>query len=140
MIVQPGDTNAPESTRRGLLDTSVFIAAERGRPLGPSPDDAFLSVVTLAELNLGVLMAADPEIRALRLRTLAYVHTAFDALPIDGQVATICAELNAAARRQGKRPRVNDLWIAATAVSHDLPVYTQDDDFLAIPLVRVVRI
>ena len=33
-----------------------------------------------------------------------------------------------------------DTWIAATAIAHNLPVYTQDDDFLAIPRVHVVRV
>jgi len=30
--------------------------------------------------------------------------------------------------------------IAATVVARDLTVYTQDDDFLAIPQVRIVRV
>jgi predicted nucleic acid-binding protein len=34
----------------------------------------------------------------------------------------------------------HNIWIAATAVAHGLPVYTQDEDFLAIPRVFVVRI
>jgi predicted nucleic acid-binding protein len=45
---------------RGLLDTSVFIAAESGRPLDEEriPEEAALSVVTLAELQAGVLAPA----------------------------------------------------------------------------------
>ena len=37
---------------RGLLDTSVFIADEQSRPLASErlPDEAAISVVTLAEL------------------------------------------------------------------------------------------
>lgn len=52
-----------------LLDTSVFIAREAGRPLGQLPADA-ISVLTVAELRLGVLLATDSEGRAVRLRTL----------------------------------------------------------------------
>jgi predicted nucleic acid-binding protein len=45
----------PESTEL-LLDASVFIAAEAGRPLSRRPaGQARVSVVTLAELRLGVL-------------------------------------------------------------------------------------
>jgi predicted nucleic acid-binding protein len=33
-----------------------------------------------------------------------------------------------------------DTWIAATAVAHDIPVYTQDEDFAEIPKVRVHRV
>lgn len=33
-----------------------------------------------------------------------------------------------------------DTWVADTAVAHGLPVYTQDEDVLAIPRVRAVLI
>lgn len=125
---------------RGLLDTSVFIAREAGRPLGPMPEAAAISVVTVAELHLGVLMADGPAARARRLRTLSLLMATFDPLPIDSGVARIFAELVAEARRQGRRPGIMDTWIAATAVAHDLSLYAQDDDFAGIPWVRVVRI
>ena len=50
-------------------------------------------------------------------------------LPIDSEVARTFAKLVAEARRRGKRPKIMDTWIAATAVTHDIPVYTQDEDF-----------
>lgn len=125
---------------QGLLDTSVFVAREAGRAHGMLPATATVSVVTVAELHLGVLLADDPTIRAQRLRTLSSVQSLFEPLPIDSAVARIFAEIVAEARRQGKRPRIMDTWIAATAVTHDLPIYTQDDDFLAIPRVRVIRV
>jgi predicted nucleic acid-binding protein len=68
---------------RGLLDTSVFIAQESGRPLGTLPQTAAISVVTVAELHLGVLMADEPTIRAQRLRTLSAVQALFEPLSID---------------------------------------------------------
>jgi hypothetical protein len=43
----------------GLLDTSVFIAREVERPLGELPDRVTVSVVTIGELELGVLSAVD---------------------------------------------------------------------------------
>jgi len=101
---------------------------------------AAVSVVTLAELYLGVLMADNPEIRARRLETLVFAESQFEPLPIDARVARVFAEIVAAARREGRRPAVNDAWIAATAVANDLPVYTKDDDFRAIPRVRSVLV
>ena len=137
-------TSAPNTDQsgdeRGLLDTSIFIARERGRPLGQLPAQGAVSVVTVAELYLGVLMADDLAVRAQRLRTLSSVEALFEPLAIDAAVARTFAELAAEARRPGKRPKIMDTWIAATALAHDLAVYTQDDDFLAIPRVRVVRI
>lgn len=126
--------------KRGLLDTSVFIAREAGRPIGPLPEAVAISVVTVAELHLGVLMADDPAIRARRLRTLSSLMATFDPLPIDSGVARTFAELVAEARRQGRRPGIMDSWIAATAVAHGLSLYTQDEDFAGIPRVQVVRV
>lgn len=126
---------------RGLLDTSVFIADERGRSLASAklPDEAAISVVTLAELELGVHLAADEGTRAQRLRTLRAVQGTYVAIPIDEAVASSFAELVATARRTGQRPKVQDTWIAATATAHSVAVYTQDADFddLAVEVVRV---
>jgi predicted nucleic acid-binding protein len=104
------------------------------------PGAGAISVVTVAELYLGVLMADDLTTRAQRLRTLSSVESLFEPLPIDADVTRAFAELVAEARRQGRRPKVMDTWIAATAVAHGLPVYTQDDDFLAIPRARIVKV
>jgi len=126
---------------RGLLDTSVFIAGEQGRSLAVDrlPDEAAISVVTLAELELGVHMASSDAVRAQRLRTLSSARSTYVALPIDDDVASAFAELVAGARRAGARPRVQDVWIAATARAHAVAVYTQDADFdaLAVDAVRV---
>ena len=104
------------------------------------PDTAAVSVITLAELHLGVLMAQSSAVRAQRLRTLTVVQNAFEPLPIDSEVARTFAELVAEARRHGKRPKIMDTWIAATAITHNLPIYTQDEDFSAIPKVHVRRV
>ncbi|HUY29095.1 MAG TPA: PIN domain-containing protein [Candidatus Binataceae bacterium] len=130
----------PEVADRGLLDTSIFIARESGRPLGALPEAAAISVVTIAELHLGVLMASGAATRARRLRTLTSVQNMFDPLLIDSGVARAFAEIVAEARRKGWRPKIMDTWIAATAIANDLPVYTQDADFLVIPGVRVTRV
>jgi predicted nucleic acid-binding protein len=126
---------------RGLLDTSVFIADEQGREFasGRLPDEAAISVVTLAELELGVHMADSEDSRGRRLRTLQAAQATFVALPVDEAVASAFAELVAIARRAGRRPKVQDTWIAATARTHAAAVYTQDSDFdeLSVDVVRV---
>jgi predicted nucleic acid-binding protein len=126
---------------RGILDTSVFIASEQGRQLERSrlPDEAAISIVTLAELQLGVHMAASDNVRAGRLRTLQAAQGTYAALPVDEAVAASFAELVATARRAGRRPNVQDTWIAATAHAHRVAVYSQDADFedLAVAVVRV---
>jgi len=113
---------------QGLADTSVFVAAESDRPLGALPDELSIATVTLTELELGVL-AADETDRPRRLRTLTEVRAAVEALPLDEQVASRLAELLAQLRVAGRRPKLFDTIIAATALRHGLPVYTQDQDF-----------
>jgi predicted nucleic acid-binding protein len=125
-----------------VLDTSVFIAGEQGRQLDSErlPDEAAISVVTLAELELGVHMAQSESVRARRLATLRALHATYLALPVDEPVASAFAELVAAARREGRRPKVQDAWIAATALAHQAALYTQDSDFDALPGVDVVPV
>lgn len=126
---------------RGVLDTSVFIADEQGRELATAhlPDEAAISAVTLAELELGVHLASSETVRGRRLRTLRATQATYVALPVDESVASAFAELVAFARRAGRRPKVQDAWIAATARAHDVAVYTQDADFdgLSVDVVRV---
>jgi predicted nucleic acid-binding protein len=120
-------------TGRGLLDTSVFIAAESGRPIDTSrlPDEAAVSVVTLAELHAGVLAAKDTDTRARRLNTIDALADV-EVVPVDIEAAVTWARMRVLLAESGRRVNVNDLWIAATAASQGLPVITQDDDFTAV--------
>ena len=61
----------------GLLDTSVFIAREADRPLGILPERVAVSVVTIGELELGVLAAVGaPSSLAVHLAAGAGLCTA----------------------------------------------------------------
>jgi predicted nucleic acid-binding protein len=119
--------------QRGLLDTSVFIANESGRPLdaGRLPAEVAASVVTLAELHAGVLAATDTDTRARRLATLDTLSDV-EVMPIHEDAARAWALLRVHLAAGGRRVNVNDLWIAATALSRGLPVVTQDGDFDAV--------
>lgn len=127
----------------GLLDTSVFIGREQERALAPLPDRVAISVVTLGELELGVLAAADAEVRRGRSDTLDLARAA-DPLPITEAVARRFAGIVHDCRGAGARVRILDALIGATAVEHGLPVVTQDDDFDAMaaahPALVVVRV
>jgi len=125
---------------RAVADTSVFIAGEAGRTLGRLPDEIAVSVVTTAELELGVLRASDPDVRATRLRTLARVRSEYPLLAIDDQTASCFAQLADEQLRAGRKPRRHDTWIAATALRHGAAVVTQDRDFSTYSSVNVIHV
>lgn len=128
---------------RALLDTSVFIAREQGRPLGELPEQVAVSVVTISELRYGVLAAADHATRAVRLSTLEAARRLGRPLVIDEAVGDELARLRAALKALGRAIKVMDAWIAATAIAHDAAVCTQDADFDALQeagLLEIVRV
>ena len=126
---------------RALLDTSFFVATESGRALGDMDGvtQTEVSVVTLAELTVGVLMANDAD-RPARVATLSAVESTWDPLPIDAEVARQFAHIAAALRASRRRVPILDALIAATAVVEQIPVVTQDRDYHAIPGVEVIRV
>jgi predicted nucleic acid-binding protein len=122
-----------DRARVGLLDTSVLVAAEVGRPLREEalPESAAISIVTVAELRAGVLAAPDIASRDRRLMTLERISGTVT-LPVDREVARAWAGMRAYLTASGGRVSANDLWIAATAAARSIPVVTQDRDFHAL--------
>lgn len=123
----------PERAPVGLVDTSVLVAVEKGRPLREEtlPERSAISIVTVAELRAGVLAAPDIESRDRRMVTLERVAgTAI--LPVEARVARAWAAMRAYLAASGRGVGANDLWIAATAAAHGIPVLTQDGDFDAL--------
>lgn len=112
---------------RGILDTSVLIATD----VTPIPGELAISVVSIAELQFGVLVASE-EVRAVRLSRLSAIQRRFAPLPVDEAVADSYAQLAARVARVGGQPRarVMDLLIAATAHAHGATVYTRNPDDL----------
>jgi len=123
-----------------IADTSVFVAQETGREVGDLPERIGVSVITVAELELGVLRARDPETRARRLATLSRVRATYPLLPVDPEVASCFARLASDELDAGRRVRQHDTWIAATALRHQAAVITQDSDFSAFTAVETIRI
>jgi predicted nucleic acid-binding protein len=126
---------------RALLDTSFFVAAESGRPLGEAEGvtETEISVVTLAELIVGVLVAEEAD-RAARVATLSAVESTWDPLPVDAEVARQFARIVADLRNRRRRIPVLDAFLAATAIVEEIPVVTQDRDYDSIPGLAVIRV
>jgi predicted nucleic acid-binding protein len=118
-----------------LLDTSVVL-----NPAGathPEIDETWaISVITVGELEAGVLVAEDVRTRASRLRRLTQILGDAPILGVDRGVAARYGELRAAT---GRVPS-NDLWIAATALAHELTLITADERQAKLPLVRATLV
>jgi predicted nucleic acid-binding protein len=124
---------------KAIVDTSILIAREQHQELASLPDEFAVSVMTLAELMGGVLMAADVD-RSRRMQTLRDVETGLKPLPVDEAVARAYANMAAESRRLGRKPGIIDMLIAATAIANDLPLYTQDADQATLPGVQAVLV
>lgn len=121
---------------RGLLDTSVLVALAADRDVADLPDEAAISVVTLEELSIGMRMAehrGDAELAERRRGTLDLVGRTFEALPVTRTVAIACAGIRADGRARGVRLAPFDAVIAATAMVHDLVLFTQDAELARLP-------
>ncbi|MBI4942877.1 MAG: type II toxin-antitoxin system VapC family toxin [Actinobacteria bacterium] len=108
---------------RGILDTSVLIAGD----VQPIPGEFAISVISLDELDYGVLVAKSEDTRAVRLARLVGLQKRFDPLPVDEAVADSYGRPAARVVNQGRQPRVRvmDLQIAATANAHSATLYTR---------------
>ena len=118
-----------------LIDTSVLIGATAVGDLAVAVDWS-VRAVTLGELHAGLLIARDDAQQMTRLRRLAAVLAEAPVIDVDRAIAARYGELRMATRRLPS----NDLWIAATALAHDLTLVTADERQAALPLVRTHRV
>lgn len=119
-----------------LLDTPVLWEVKRPEPdakvlswLSEQPlTDMYLSVVTLGELQEGIAALRDAgEARALQgwLETLqqGFAGRILDVTP---DVAATWGKLRAEARRQGRAPAGVEVFLIATAITHNLTLVTRN--------------
>lgn len=109
----------------GLVDTNVVIQLAQLNP-DELPEAALISAITLAELSVGPLVAADDLERARRQAHLQHAEADFDPLPFGREAARAFGRVSASLRAQGRKPaaRAYDALIAATALAESLPLYT----------------
>jgi predicted nucleic acid-binding protein len=113
---------------RGLVDTSVVIDLDVIAP-EQLPREVAISAMTLAELAAGPHATRDPDERARRQDRLQVTEATFEPLPVDGKVARAYGRVYAAVAASGRKARERrptDLFIAATALAANLPLYTRN--------------
>ena len=114
-----------------LIDTSILIWIERNVIASPRSDsldvvprDAVVSVVTLMELRIGLLLADTPARREARQRFADRVTSNLAVLPLTERDALVGAEIMVSLRRAGQLIGERDLLIAATALAGGHSVMT----------------
>lgn len=110
-----------------LVDTSVLAGTAAG--LEAIDEPWAVSVISVGELQAGVLLAGGDRVRAQRLARLTAILAEAPLLPIDRHTASLYGSLRA---QSGRKPH-NDLWIAATALAHELVLLTADERQAALP-------
>jgi predicted nucleic acid-binding protein len=111
-----------------LIDTSVAVDI-RDLDADQFPAEIAISALTCAELATGPHAASDELVRARRQSHLQFVEANLEALPFDSSCARAYGLVYAAVHRRGRKARGGravDLMIAATALAHDLPLYTRN--------------
>lgn len=114
---------------RVLIDTNIAVYLATGHALALRYWRHFdrrilsLSFATAAELLYTSPRAKNPT------RTLAYWRdrfTYYDILFPDLETCELWARITAESARRGRPKQDNDLWIAATALRHDIPLITHN--------------
>lgn len=114
------DTNALSDLLGGCASL-LAVMAEQG-PLRLSP-------VVLGEHRFGLLRSSK---RKDREATLQAMEKSFETLPITAKTSRIYARTRDALRVKGRPIPANDLWIAAQAIEHGLPLISRDRHFLEV--------
>jgi tRNA(fMet)-specific endonuclease VapC len=115
-----------------LIDSSVFIAGERGRVdladllASFRGEPLALSAVTASELLYGLHRSRTPAQRERRNAYVEAILTQMTVLVFDLTVARVHSAVSAELDRSGRRVGAHDLMIAATAMAHDYRVATRD--------------
>jgi len=109
-----------------ILDTDVASHLHRRKLTGPVAArlvgrEPLITFVTLAELTKWA------EIRSWGTRRRSELASWLDGMPVlpgDDAVAETWGILSAAATRRGRPRPVNDMWIAACCLTHQVPLAT----------------
>lgn len=128
-----------------LIDSNVFIDAERGRLalddlLAAHGDESFaLAAITASELLHGVHRAPTPLIAEQRRAFVEHILAGFAILPFDLDAARMHARLWATLQSTGRMIGAHDLLIAATGLAHGYTVVTRNArEFARVPGLAVL--
>lgn len=118
------------ATGKVVLDTSVIVAVLRRVPglmeRLHATEELLVPLIVLGELEYGVNLAAPPERQREAVRT--FMESATLLLPT-ARTAAEYGRIKATLKTTGTPLPENDVWIAAFALEHGLPLATRDAHF-----------
>ena len=121
---------------RVLLDTNRLIDLLRGVHVVQERleyvDQIFVPYVCLAELRAGFLLSSEGYAKEHQLQQFLNV-SGVQALFANNPTTHHYARLYAQLKKQRTPIGLNDIWIAALALQHDLLLYSRDKDFKHLP-------
>jgi predicted nucleic acid-binding protein len=91
---------------------------------------AAIPVIVLGEFRYGIAQSRQ---RSQYERWLDSHLQSFEILEVTAATAAVYGELRLALRQSGRPIPANDVWIAALALQHGLPVLSRDEHFDAVP-------
>lgn len=122
-----------------IVDTNRVIGLLAGDPQAVSvfdqADEVLLTVIVLGELHYGARRSARIDDNVARIRALAATMGALD---VDARTSSHYGVIKAQLAADGRPIPSNDIWIAALAQQHDLPVATRDQHFTHIKSIDLI--
>ncbi len=119
-----------------LLDTSAYSEFNRGNHLLKKwfrgENNIIVPVIVIGELRAGFASGTKPrENEALLQRFLDSPNVT--TITLTDTTTKLFAQVYGKLRQKGRPIGVNDMWIAALALEHNLTLLTLDQDFMHVP-------